>query len=430
MKYESVAAMAADEPQVAMATRLEQVMIVLLAVFVLTLPLVEAPKNIVAGVYLVVWCARAALTRDLGGRWSMVDTAFALMLGSAIVSGLAGYAGDVSGVVRVYLLSWCVSRSGLAERSARPLRVAACVGLLVAIPFGLVPFLLGHKQFLELPSVGQVNQSALYIAILTAAAFGWWLQGGQSGIRGRTRITMGLCATVFCGALLVGASRAAIVACAAAVVVVVYAVRRASHQVAGHHASRPHVMRKALLIIAALALLVAGLVAWKPELSDRKLTLDRVASTFSTWHRMQHWRIAYEGWRERPVLGWGPDSFQQIKVDDICAWKTRRGETCERELYTSTKHAHSLYMATLVERGLLGVLALAVFLGVWGWTLARSATSAAHSLLWVGSAAGLVVVVVGGVFNTTLRVEHGSLALLWFGLWVAAQRAAAADPQP
>ncbi|HET8745218.1 MAG TPA: O-antigen ligase family protein, partial [Ramlibacter sp.] len=160
------------------------------------------------------------------------------------------------------------------------------------------------------------------------------------------------------------------------------------------------------------------------QLSDEKLSLEKIGTTLSMHIRVQHWRIAAEGWRQRPLLGWGPDAFHTLSVDDVCAWRTARGEPCDRERYTTAPHAHSLYVSTLVERGVLGLLALAVLLGTWAWTLLRSAASAAQSPLWVASAASLAVVVVGGLFNTTLRVEHGSLALLWFALWVAADRRA------
>jgi O-antigen ligase len=422
MKYDGMAAVAAPA-KARLHDRLQQAMLALLAFFVFALPLVEAPKNIAAGIFVAAWAWRAAITRDLGGRWNPIDTAFALMLASALASGLAGYAGDVSGVFRVFLLAWVVSRSRFDEQRFAVLAGAACLGLLVALPFAAIPFLRGTRQFFELPSVGQVNQSALYIAILTASAFGWWLQGARSGQAGRRRAGLALCATVFCAALLVSASRAAWVACAVAVALIVACVA-----MKGRDAALRRVLARTALTLGGLAVLVAGLTTWAPNLSDHKLTPDRIASTFSMSNRMQHWRIGVEGWRQRPWLGWGPDGFQRVTVQDVCGWRTQRGETCNPKLYVATKHAHSLYVATLVERGVLGVLALALFMAVWAWTLVRSAGTAAASPLWVASAVGLVVALVGGFFNTTLRVEHGSLAVLWFGLWIAAHGRSAARP--
>ena len=413
MKYEGFVAVAPPADRVAL--RLKSGLLWILVFFLFTLPLVEAPKNLAAVLYVLVWAAYALRTRDIGGRWNRYDTAFAAMLGSAAVSSAAGYVGDIAGVFRVVFLSWLISRSPLDERDFRVLAAAACVGLLLAIPPGAVPFLLGRQQFLELPSVGHVNQSALYMAILAAAASGWWFQKARTSEPNRARTGFAVCATVFWAALLVSASRAAILGAAVGVlgtlVAVVWTVR---------HPDVRKLLTRGAAAVGILVVLVAALTAWAPNLSDRKLTPEKIVETSSMGMRMQHWRIAYEGWREHPWLGWGPDAFQQLKVEDVCAWRAQRGENCQPELYMATKHAHSLYLATLAERGLLGVLALAIFAAIWAWSLVRSAGSVGRSALWPASAAGLAVVLVGGFFNTTLRVEHGSLAVGFFALWIAA----------
>ena len=358
--------------------------------------------------------AQVVRTRDFGGRWNRYDTVFAFVLASGLVSGLAGYAGDVKGVFRVFLLAWVASRAALPQRAARVLPISACIGVVLAILCAAVPVLRGTKTFLELPSVGQVNQSALYIAILTAAAFGWWLQGAQSGHGSRMRIGMGLAATICCAALLVGASRAAVVATAVAVVLIAMGVLSA-----GGTARARRLIARAVLIVAVLAGLAAAIGARDPVLSDRKLTADGLFRLASTETRLKHWNLAIEGWRQHPWLGWGPDSFGMLKVDEVCEWRKQRGEGCDRELYLQQVHAHSLYAGTLAERGIVGVLALLLFCVAWGASLLRSKATAASSWLWPASAAGFVVAFVGGTFNTTLRVEHGSVAVLFFGLWIA-----------
>lgn len=420
MKYEGIAAVAPPPSRV--DGGLQHLMLGLLAFFLFSLPLVEAPKNFAAGLYLLAWVVRAVRSRDFGGRWNRFDTAFALVLVSALASGMAGYGGDLHGVFRVFLIGWAVSRAPLPVRAGLVLPLAACAGVVVAIVIAAVPFLDGTRHFLELPSVGHVNQSALYIAILAAAAFGWWLQGSHQG--GRRRAALALAATVCGAALLAGGSRAAVGAAGVAAVLIAAGILAA-----GRDPRLLRLLARAGATVLVLAALVAALGTFAPDLSDRKLTLDGLVKSASTETRIRHWRVAVEGWRQHPWLGWGPDSFQQLKVDDICRWRAERGEACDREAYLQQKHAHSLYAATLVERGALGVLALAVLLGVWAASLLRSARTAARSWLWPASAAGLIIVAVAGTFNTTLRVEHGSLALLWFALWIAGHgrlRAAAA----
>jgi O-antigen ligase len=222
-------------------------------------------------------------------------------------------------------------------------------------------------------------------------------------------------ATVFWAALLVTASRAAILA---ALLAVACTAACAGWQARDGKLRR--VFTRAVATMGALVVLVAGLAAWSPSLSDHKLAPDRLVTTYSMQNRMQHWRIAYEGWLQRPLLGWGPDGFQHLKVEEVCAWRHERGEICNPAQYVETKHAHSLYMATLAERGIVGMAALAFLVALWAWSLACTARSAASSSWWAASAVGLAVVVVGGLFNTTLRVEHGSLAAVFFGLWIAA----------
>lgn len=412
MKYEGTAALPA--PHASLEPSLQQAMLWTLAFFLFILPLEEAPKNLAAVVFVVLWGVHAVRSRDLGGRWNLYDTAFAFVLASALVSGLAGYAGDVKGVFRVFLLAWLASRIPLPQRAARILPAAACIGVVVAIALAAVPLLRGTKTFLELRSVGQVNQSALYIAILAASTFGWWLQAAQSGQGGRLRTGLGFAAIVCCAGLLVGASRAAVVAAGIAVVVIAIGILSS-----GGTARARRLIGRTVLIVAVLAALAAALGSRDPVLSDRKLTPGGLFKLASTETRIRHWNLAVEAWKQHPWLGWGPDSFGRVKIDEVCAWREQQGEGCDRSLYMQQVHPHSLYAGVLLDRGVVGVLSLLLLAVAWGASLLRSMRSAGASWLWPASAAGFMVAFIGGTFNTTLRVEHGSIAVLFFGLWIA-----------
>lgn len=417
MNYEGAMAAPGAAPQAtSTGTKLQQAMLWVLAFFLFILPLEEAPKNIAVVLFTALWLGYAGVGRTIGGPWNRYDTVFAVSLVTSVVSGLYGYPESLGSVFRVFLFSWLVSRSPLVEGDVRRrLVIPCCAGLLVGVPFALIPLIRGAREFLELPSVGQVNQSALYLAILAAAASGWWFQRARTAKRSWARTALAGCALVFWAALLVSASRGAIVAAAAAVGIIGLVIA-----CCGWHGEMRNTLTRSGIAVLALAAMVAALSHWAPQLSDRKLAPDRILATYSMDHRIKHWRIAYEGWQRRPWLGWGPESFQRLTVDEVCAWRAERGQGCDRDLYDPTKHAHSLYMATLSERGLVGMAALVLLLSIWAWSLVVSARTASSCLLWPASAAGLVVVVIGGVFNTTLRVEHGSLALIFFALWIAA----------
>ena len=206
-------------------SKLRAALLVLLGLFLFSLPLAEAPKNIAVGLYLAVWCSRAAATGDFGGRWDRFDTALAGMLGSAMLSAYAGYVTDLSGVGRLLAMTWLVKRTPFAQRQGRQLMAVACAGLVIGLAIAVAPFMRSSRTFLELPSVGQVNQSALYIAVLAVAGFGWWRQGVAAWPEAWLRRLVTASAAIFGLGLLVSASRAAILAALAGLVLLLVLVR-------------------------------------------------------------------------------------------------------------------------------------------------------------------------------------------------------------
>src|SRR5262249_20213339 len=106
------------------AARLEAAMLWVLAFFLFSLPLVEAPKNISGVLYLLLWLAYGVRTRDFGGPWNRYDTVFAIFLASALASGLSGFPRDVPSVFRMVLVAWAISRSPASAREPRLLMLS------------------------------------------------------------------------------------------------------------------------------------------------------------------------------------------------------------------------------------------------------------------------------------------------------------------
>ena len=80
---------------------------------------------------------------------------------------------------------------------------------------------------------------------------------------------------------------------------------------------------------------VVVLVFVSPDLGDRR----------------EYWQVASDGFGERPVLGHGPGTFERL-------WLERR--PVERE----ARDAHSLYLETLTEQGIVGGLLLVAVLAL------------------------------------------------------------------
>jgi O-antigen ligase len=148
-------------------------------------------------------------------------------------------------------------------------------------------------------------------------------------------------------------------------------------------------------------------------------TIDRPGPTLNppAPSRPELWHAAVVLFRERPLLGVGPDNFRRRYEAVLEAGKSG-------QRYTDTRlHANSLYFETLADLGLAGVAAL-----VWiGLALVRSGRRHWRS----GSLAGLGSAVAAGTFFV-----HGALDYFFeftplLGLfWLLLGLAAASESKP
>ncbi|MGA7123317.1 MAG: O-antigen ligase family protein [Polyangiaceae bacterium] len=148
-------------------------------------------------------------------------------------------------------------------------------------------------------------------------------------------------------------------------------------------------------------------------------TGDQSAPVFDTPapSRIALWRAAIVLWRQRPVLGIGPDNFRRRYEAVIPPAPAGMP-------YTDTRiHANSLYLETLADLGIGGILSLAFL--VWSWIGTIRRHHAAGRLAGLGSG-----VAVGAFF------VHGALDYFFeftplFGLfWVLLGLTAACEPEP
>ena len=152
------------------------------------------------------------------------------------------------------------------------------------------------------------------------------------------------------------------------------------------------------LALAAVAVVAAGGIvvmtgAWT-------LVAQRFAELFaggsgSGGSRVEIWRAALAAWRDRPLVGRGPDLFEMVfpRFQTPAYWRF--------EWSGLPFHAHSIYLHTLATRGLLGLFAAAawgVALGVAAVTVWRRRAEAQAGL--VAAAAGLTATcAVAGAFG-------------------------------
>ena len=374
-----------------MSRRIELGFLLALCVF---LPLYEAPKNLAWAGYVLVWLANRARERDYGGRWDVWDTLIALWFVSGLV--VAPFAAMHGGewraaldVVRNATVLWMLKRSRLEDRELRGIVGALIASVVIGLIMGLAQLWSGTTGRLELNSVGHVNHTVIYLAIMLGVCASWLFLGTQRALAGV--ITLFVLVTIF-----VAASRSGVVAALLVLVVLSLAWWRRSRV--------PAAVAAAVVVAAALTAVVGGAEVFEKQ-------AESVQAGHVLNFREEAWKLALSTWQAHPWFGIGMDNFSLAS----------RGLATE-QLRNLMPHAHNLYLNTLAERGVVGTAPVFALLALWGWWLVRRRVRPGDSdeewLLWGAAASAWIVTVTVGIVNTTFHHEHGLLAALLLGLWL------------
>jgi O-antigen ligase len=103
-------------------------------------------------------------------------------------------------------------------------------------------------------------------------------------------------------------------------------------------------------------------------------------------------------------------------------WCAERRSDCNVDQFMPYPHGHSLYINTLAERGLFGLLVIMVNLAVLAYLVYRyrpsPASSGVYMMLWTGACGAIFLNLVIGLLNTTLHHEHALLSVILIGLFL------------
>lgn len=374
-----------------MSRRVEIGFLLALCVF---LPLYEAPKTIAWAGYVIVWLANRARARDFGGRWDLWDTLIAswLVSGFVIAPFAAMHGGEWRApldIVRNATVLWMLKRSRLSDREMRAIVGALIASTVIGIIMGLAQLWSGTTGRLELNSVGHVNHTVVYLAIMLGVCASWLFLGRQFPMAG----TISLFILV---AIFVAASRSGVVAALLTLIVLaVFWWPRARF---------PSAIAALVLVVAAVLGAVGGAEVFEKQ-------AESVQAGHMLNLREEAWKLAIATWQAHPWFGIGMENFG-------LASRTLPTE----QLRNLMPHAHNLYLNTLAERGVVGAAAVFALLAVWGWWLLRRRPRREDSdetwLLWGAATSAWLVTIAVGMVNTTFHHEHGLLAVLLLGVWL------------
>lgn len=388
------------------------------------LPLREAPKNLFWLAYLLAWAYARLRERDWGGRPDLWDALVAALVATGYLAAAFGgiHRGDgnewlaVNDIWRYGLLFVCLRRGAYTDAQKLQLLGMLVFSCVVAEIEAIWNWkVAGTRKALELFSVGHVNHSAIYMAICLGIAAGLAAALWAGSVRMR-RVLLSAAAIALVSGLFLGGSRAA----GLVALLLVLAAAFIAARIAG--------AGRAVWLVALLVLL-AGIVLGGTSALMRQIEWG--SRNYSLAQRDLIWNRGLTGWRAHPVFGLGMDNYGAFPETRLKAWLAAEGREYVPGDYAGAPHAHSLYLNTLVERGIVGLVALLALLAAWAVRLVRAWPAARGGgvalVVWMAAASGWFVSVVIGFANTTLHHEHAMLALLTLALVCTPRRATAGD---
>ncbi|MFM1931863.1 MAG: hypothetical protein RL226_1166, partial [Bacteroidota bacterium] len=144
------------------------------------------------------------------------------------------------------------------------------------------------------------------------------------------------------------------------------------------------------------------------DLAEHVESISNVSSDASNLERLNRWNCALEMFNERPLVGWGPGTYQFVyapfqRSTDITIISTNNADG---------GNAHSEYLGPLSEQGILGPLlfiALIVIVSMTAFRLAYTLPSYELKSIVFASYLGWVTYIIHGVLNNYLDTDKASM---------------------
>ena len=391
----------------------------MLSLMIVSLPSVEAPKNIFLVLYLVARILTEFLTfNQKKFHWSNWDSMFLTIVVSALLSTIFAGMPDLEEwrgykvLLTAILTGWLLSRARYTKEHYQFLFKLIVLSTLPPLIWGLYEYLVIHsKESLEIHSVGHVNHSAIYLVIIFGAALGWFLSTlniKKETLQKKSQTIMpGMLSLLFFISLIIGMSRGAFgIGVILGLSLLILLGKNKKNRLIG--------------IVSIIGILLLAIFL-KTNIVQKQINTSKDNNVLA--YRDRVWNVSLEGSRHSPLLGIGMSNFHFISLDQIKRSVEGRGETFDAEKYYFQGHSHSLYLSALVERGIVGLIVTFIFMLAWMTSLiktfGRAKRLSEEAFLWAGSFSAWWATFGIGLVNTTFHHEHAILACLFLGLYVS-----------
>lgn len=144
------------------------------------------------------------------------------------------------------------------------------------------------------------------------------------------------------------------------------------------------------------------------DFAEHWRSISNITSDASNLERINRWRSAYRMFEERPVLGWGPGTYQLV----YAPYQRSEDYTIITTHFGDLGNAHSEYIGPLSESGIPGMLlfvALAMAVLATGVKLWKKAPTREMRLMALGITLGFITYFTHGLLNNFLDTDKASV---------------------
>ena len=396
--------------------------LVMLSLMIVSLPSLEAPKNIFLVGFLVTRLITEVNQFKKGKKlWGGWDSIFATIVFTALLTTIfAGFPGleEWKGymvLLTAILTGWFLSRTNYTENAYQLLFKLIILSTIPPLIWGLYEYLVIHSRAtLEVHSVGHVNHSAIYLEMIFGASLAWLLShlnAKKEKVTLSWQITLlGILSLLFFISLIIGESRGAfgIAVILAMMLCLLLPLKN-------------YIKLFGVLLISSMVILT---IAVSAPIVKKQIINQENNNVLSARDRI--WNVSIEAARFHPLLGIGLSNWHFINLDQLKKSVEDRGEIFDSRIYSFQGHSHNLYLSALVERGIVGLFVTFLFMIAWIRHLFKTYEWAKKSIvranLWGGSLSAWVATFGIGLVNTTFHHEHAILACLFLGIYLSYTR--------
>ena len=387
-----------------------------LSLYLIALPLYEAPKHIFAALFILVSLGSA-------NNWSNSRLGVSIVtLGGSVF--LAGISSEFYSVPKIFSaispLLVCVAL--VCNKSVvKHYQLILTILLLSCFIAILESFFrwLSPGWIVEYPtlrSVGHINQSALYVIfVMPLVLILLEMSENHNWLINMARICFSvICVIAFFFYLFAARS---VLAFAGAGLILVFALFR-----------NPSYFLS--LLSLGFAFLVIGLLVVMLDVNLLNLNLsenilkvyvevlDKLSwRTDDGFGRLSLWNSGLTVWLENPLFGSGVGSFASVVNSGNVLGLLEQGRTpfLDLEKLSFSSHGHSFYVTFLVERGLVGlacaIIPLGYVINVFFKQIRRDGMQKVDVCVYIGLISAALVLMLG-VAQTTLSLEHGHVCVI------------------